>query len=151
MNLIQASLGLFSTNGSATRQMWKVKQTGLSFGETLHLATKIYLNRELTRAGMTSQNQLKSMFRSFYSTVLLICTIPHHSLVFRWLAIPWLQSELDKWIIMCNRSASWSNTKKVLPHGIPELMWQKPEQYDIVNFEVWSSQPPQYLRVKFYC
>ena len=58
------------------------------------------------------------------------------SLVFRWLAIPWLQSELDKWVIVRNRTLPRANTKKVLPHGIPELMREKPEQFGALDFKV---------------
>ncbi|EDR02202.1 uncharacterized protein LACBIDRAFT_332541 [Laccaria bicolor S238N-H82] len=58
------------------------------------------------------------------------------SLVFRWLAIPWLQSELDKWVIVRNRTPPRANTKKVLPHGIPELMREKPEQFGALNFKI---------------
>ena len=58
------------------------------------------------------------------------------SLVFRWLAILWLQSELDKWVIVRNRTLPRANTKKVLPHGIPELMREKPEQFGALDFKV---------------
>ena len=58
------------------------------------------------------------------------------SLVFHWLAIPWLQSELDKWVIVRNRTLPRANTKKVLPHGIPELMREKPEQFGALDFKV---------------
>lgn len=58
------------------------------------------------------------------------------SLLFRWIAIPWMQSELDKWVNIRNNTASRANTKKVLPHGIPAMIRQKPEQYNAVNFKV---------------
>lgn len=58
------------------------------------------------------------------------------SLVFRWLAIPWLQSELDKWVTIRNRTLPRADTKKVLPHGIPELMREKPEQFGALDFKV---------------
>ena len=67
-----------------------------------------------------------------YSAILSLLS----SLVFRWLAIPWLQSELDKWVIVRNRTLPRANTKKVLPHGIPELMREKPEQFGALDFKV---------------
>lgn len=137
-NSIPALSALFNTGGSATRRMWRAKQIGLYSGETSHLGTKISSNQELTRVGMMSANQLKSTSFSWVVIPLKKAQIwhPHLSLVFRWLAIPWLQSELDKWVTIRNRAPSRSNTKKVLPHGIPELMRQKPGKYDIVDFKV---------------
>ena len=58
------------------------------------------------------------------------------SLLFRWLAIPWLQSELDAWIVLCNRTAPRADKKKLLPHGIPELIRQKPEKYSVLDFKI---------------
>jgi hypothetical protein len=58
------------------------------------------------------------------------------NLVFRWLAIPWLQSELDKWVTIRNRTLPRADTKKVLPHGIPELMREKPEQFGALDFKI---------------
>ena len=76
------------------------------------------------------------------------------SLVFCWLAIPWLQSELDKWVTIRNRTRPRSDTKKVLPHGIPELMREKPEQFGAIDFKVIDSPihflvfPPLLLNIK---
>ena len=58
------------------------------------------------------------------------------SLLFRWLAIPWLQSELDAWVVIRNRTAPRADRKKLLPHGIPELIRQKPEKYSVLDFKV---------------
>ena len=35
-----------------------------------------------------------------------------------------------------NRTLPRSDTKKVLPHGIPELMREKPEQFGALDFKV---------------
>jgi hypothetical protein len=64
--------------------------------------------------------------------------VKHQSLVFRWLAIPWLQAELDKWVIMYNSSPRRANKHKTLPHGIPDLIHAKPERYNSKNFQVCS-------------
>jgi hypothetical protein len=68
--------------------------------------------------------------------VITVILFYFYSLVFRWLAIPWLQSELDKWVTIRNRTLPRADTKKVLPHGIPELMREKPEQFGALNFKV---------------
>ncbi|KAF8200101.1 hypothetical protein BJ912DRAFT_873378 [Pholiota molesta] len=62
---------------------------------------------------------------------------PLENLVFRWIAIPWIQSELDKWVTLRNRTASRSNTKKITPHGIPELMRERPNHFDgVIDFKI---------------
>ncbi|KAM6489625.1 hypothetical protein JOM56_014947 [Amanita muscaria] len=61
------------------------------------------------------------------------------SLVFRWLAIPWLQAEIDKWMNMYNSSYRRANKHKTLPHGIPDLIHAKPERYKSQNFQIMIS------------
>jgi hypothetical protein len=58
------------------------------------------------------------------------------SLVFRWLAIPWIQTQLDQWVQMRNLTAPRSNRKKILPHGIPAIIRQKPEKFGSMDFKV---------------
>ena len=58
------------------------------------------------------------------------------SLVFRWLAIPWIQAELDEWVMLRNRTAPRADRNKILPHGIPELIRNKPEKYGTLDFKV---------------
>ncbi len=60
------------------------------------------------------------------------------SLVFHWIAIPWLQAEIDKWVQMYNSSPRRANKNKLLPHGIPDLIHQKPERFKSKNFQVES-------------
>ena len=98
----------------------------------------MYLNRELTRAGMMSISHL----RSTSITATIVWTSDRsmrHSLVFRWLAIPWIQSELNAWVALRNQTAPRADCKKILPHGIPELMQQKPEKFGVMDFKVWCS------------
>jgi hypothetical protein len=78
-----------------------------------------------------------------YVTVLrLNCTTTNShsislcSLVFRWIAIPWLQAEIDKWVQMYNSSTRRANKNKLLPHGIPDIIHQKPERFQSKNFQV---------------
>ncbi|KAM6490138.1 hypothetical protein JOM56_014457 [Amanita muscaria] len=57
-------------------------------------------------------------------------------LVFRWLAIPFIQAELDEWRVLRNRTAPRKNKHKILPHGIPEIIWHKPDKFGARNFKV---------------
>ncbi|KZV61242.1 hypothetical protein PENSPDRAFT_566818, partial [Peniophora sp. CONT] len=56
--------------------------------------------------------------------------------IFRWLAIPWLQTELDAWQNLQNMTARRANKQKILPHGPPALILEHPDQYDTVDFKV---------------
>jgi hypothetical protein len=51
------------------------------------------------------------------------------SLIFRWLAIPWIQAELDPWVLQRNRTAPRADKNKILPHGIPEIIREQPQLY----------------------
>ena len=61
---------------------------------------------------------------------------PKLSLIFRWLAIPWIQSELDKWVLHRNRTRPRYDSKKILPNGIPLVIRDKPEKFDAMDFKV---------------
>jgi hypothetical protein len=45
----------------------------------------------------------------------------------------------DAWIALRNRTAPRADRKKLLPHGIPELIRQKPENYSVLDFKVCRS------------
>jgi len=61
----------------------------------------------------------------------------YRSLVFRWLAIPWLQAEIDEWVRIKNRSAPRADKNKILPHGIPSIIRAKPHKYNALDFKVF--------------
>jgi hypothetical protein len=109
------------------------RPTGLCFDVTLLLDMRIYLNLGSLLDIITLTMYLKSeyLIKNDYRHLIFF-----FSLVFRWLAIPWLQSELDKWVTIRNRTLPRADTKKVLPHGIPELMREKPEQFGALDFKV---------------
>jgi hypothetical protein len=58
------------------------------------------------------------------------------SLVFRWLAIPWIQAEIDQWVLHRNLNAPRADKHKILPHGIPDLIRAKPHMYGSFDFKV---------------
>ncbi|KAF7326235.1 hypothetical protein MKEN_00476200 [Mycena kentingensis (nom. inval.)] len=58
------------------------------------------------------------------------------SLLFRWLFIPYLQKELDKWTARQNNTMRRAHKHRVLPHGIPTEIHNNPERWDGLNFGV---------------
>jgi hypothetical protein len=56
--------------------------------------------------------------------------------LFRWLAIPWLQAEIDSWVRFKNRTAPRAVRGKVLPHGIPALIRAHPTHFGSLDFKV---------------
>ncbi|KAF8215519.1 hypothetical protein K438DRAFT_2104665 [Mycena galopus ATCC 62051] len=61
---------------------------------------------------------------------------PLEKLVFRWLAIPWLQAELDAWVCRYNSTPRRRDKNKILPHGIPDLIVAKPHLYGTEDYKV---------------
>ncbi|KAJ7602178.1 hypothetical protein DFH06DRAFT_1348766 [Mycena polygramma] len=61
---------------------------------------------------------------------------PLQKLVFRWLAIPWLQGELDDYAFHHNTTPRRADKHKILPHGIPNMIHLKPEQYGTKDYKV---------------
>ncbi|KIK14796.1 hypothetical protein PISMIDRAFT_59358, partial [Pisolithus microcarpus 441] len=57
-------------------------------------------------------------------------------LVFRWLFIPWLQQELDAYRDRVNNTAKRRDRNKVLPHGVPNLIYDDPGDYEALDFKV---------------
>jgi len=57
-------------------------------------------------------------------------------LIFRWLAIRWLQAELDAWMRCLNSSPRRADKHKLLPRGIPDLIHAKPHLYGSKDFKV---------------
>ncbi|KAJ7455486.1 hypothetical protein FB451DRAFT_1342284 [Mycena latifolia] len=61
---------------------------------------------------------------------------PLDKLVFRWLAIPWLQREIDAWVKRFNSTTRRADKHKILPHGIPDLIASKPESFATKDYKV---------------
>ncbi|KAJ7807137.1 hypothetical protein B0H14DRAFT_3152660 [Mycena olivaceomarginata] len=58
------------------------------------------------------------------------------SLIFRWVFIPWLQKELDLYRDRVNNTAKRADRNKVLPHGVPNHMYEAPEDYGALDFKI---------------
>ncbi|KAJ6583676.1 hypothetical protein B0H10DRAFT_2168133 [Mycena sp. CBHHK59/15] len=65
---------------------------------------------------------------------------------FRWLAIPWLQAELDAWVRRYNSAPRRRDKHKILPQGTPDLVVGKPHLYGTHDykargvFRVWLTR-----------
>ncbi|KAI6137018.1 hypothetical protein F5141DRAFT_1209330 [Pisolithus sp. B1] len=60
-------------------------------------------------------------------------------MVFCWVFIPWLQVELNSYQDHINNSQKHCDKRKVLPHGIPELIYTCAEDYGALDFKVMVS------------
>ncbi|KAF8996698.1 hypothetical protein BDQ17DRAFT_1249445 [Cyathus striatus] len=64
---------------------------------------------------------------------------PDHTIeamVFRWVFIPWLQSELDGYKDRVNNTAKRADRNKVLPHGVPNDIFENPNEYGVLDFKI---------------
>lgn len=58
-------------------------------------------------------------------------------LCFRWIAIPWMQKEVDEWKDQRNRNTPRRHRHKFLPHGIPLLIRGRPQDFNVLDFKVY--------------
>ena len=58
------------------------------------------------------------------------------SLLFRWVAIPWLQVEIDKWVNFKNKTAPRAFRHKILPHSVPTLIRTSLSLFNALDFKV---------------
>ncbi|EDQ99277.1 uncharacterized protein LACBIDRAFT_316760 [Laccaria bicolor S238N-H82] len=77
-------------------------------------------------------------------------TRPLDVLVFRWLFIPWLQTEINAYVERVNNTRKRADRNKVLPHGPPNDIFASPERYGCLDFKV-KVEPEafEYVREKF--
>ncbi|KAF8494702.1 hypothetical protein F5888DRAFT_1616836 [Russula emetica] len=57
-------------------------------------------------------------------------------LVFRWLAIPWLQKAADSYVYDHNTTRRRANRRKVLPNEVPDVMFKNPEIVNALDFKI---------------
>ncbi|KAJ7670123.1 hypothetical protein DFH06DRAFT_1372925 [Mycena polygramma] len=58
------------------------------------------------------------------------------ALVFRWVFIPWLQTELDRYVERINNTAKRADRNKILPHGVPNDICEHPANYGVLDFKI---------------
>ncbi|KAG1875957.1 hypothetical protein C8R48DRAFT_591755 [Suillus tomentosus] len=61
-------------------------------------------------------------------------------MIFRWVFIPWLQCELDRYQDRVNNTLKRPDRNKVLPHGVPNLIYESPEDFGALDFKVMVTQ-----------
>jgi hypothetical protein len=57
-------------------------------------------------------------------------------MLFQWIAIPWLQAEIDSWVHFKNITAPRAVRNKILPHGIPAIIRAHPSHFQALDFKV---------------
>ncbi|KAG2134218.1 hypothetical protein BD769DRAFT_1385810 [Suillus cothurnatus] len=57
-------------------------------------------------------------------------------LIFRWVFIPWLQRELDGYKDRINNTAKRRDRNKVLPHGVPNLIYNSVHDFGALDFKI---------------
>ncbi|KAJ7826088.1 hypothetical protein B0H14DRAFT_3144997 [Mycena olivaceomarginata] len=62
--------------------------------------------------------------------------VPLENLVFRCIAVPFVQVQLDIWVKHRNETKPRKDRHKVLPHGIPALLRAKPAFYQLSDFKI---------------
>ncbi|KAJ7348305.1 hypothetical protein DFH08DRAFT_914298 [Mycena albidolilacea] len=58
------------------------------------------------------------------------------ALVFRYVFIPWLQQELDAYHDRINNTAKRADRNKILPHGVPNDIYEHPSDYGVLDFKI---------------
>ncbi|KAG0700694.1 hypothetical protein DFH29DRAFT_1000934 [Suillus ampliporus] len=58
-------------------------------------------------------------------------------LVFRWVFIPWLQWELNAYQDHVNNSVKQHDRNKILPHGVPNLIYKAVKDFGTSDFKVF--------------
>ncbi|KAG2028797.1 hypothetical protein BDR03DRAFT_882683, partial [Suillus americanus] len=61
-------------------------------------------------------------------------------LVFRWVFIPWLQQELNAYRDCINNSLKWCDRNKILPHGVPNIIYEAAEDFGALDFKIKLEQ-----------
>ena len=56
-------------------------------------------------------------------------------LLLRWVIIPWLQCEMDRFHDHFNNTRKCQDKHKVLPQGVPNHIYENPEAYDGLDFK----------------
>ncbi|KAF8149133.1 hypothetical protein B0H34DRAFT_758164 [Crassisporium funariophilum] len=66
--------------------------------------------------------------------------LPLHVFVFRWIFIPFLQTELNAWKDLVNNTKKRADRNKVLPHGVPNDIHFFPTRYGCLDFKIKVEQ-----------
>ncbi|KAG6848989.1 hypothetical protein H0H93_012194 [Arthromyces matolae] len=89
-------------------------------------------------------SQLRRRFTPGFEDILEIGVVnewydignPLDALLFRWIFIPWMQKELDAYRERVNNSKKRADRNKILPHGVPNDIFERPEHYGCLDFKI---------------
>ncbi|KAG1879969.1 hypothetical protein F4604DRAFT_1891662 [Suillus subluteus] len=57
-------------------------------------------------------------------------------MIFHWVFIPWLQQELNAYQDRINNTAKRRDRNKILPHGVPNLIYHSAEDFGALDFKI---------------
>ena len=140
IDLIHRYRVLFNINGNLIKWMSSPKYGGRIFDRTLLPDSKTFLNKgwllDFTILIIPLKGKKPFFFLLSHSRFGSWCSLT--SLIFRYIAIPWLQAELDKFVSRFNNSPRRANWRKILPQGVPNLINSKPHLFGAKDFRVCS-------------
>ncbi|KAJ6504737.1 hypothetical protein C8R47DRAFT_1038046 [Mycena vitilis] len=79
---------------------------------------------------------LEDLFQRGVNDGLYDVGVQLENLIFRWIAIPFVQIQLDIWVRHRNETKPRKDKHKVTPHGIPALLRAKPDFFGLVDFKI---------------
>ena len=91
--------------------------------------------------GLYDVNNPLEKWAKFWTHNNIFLSLSFHSLLFHWIAIPWLQVKIDKWVNFKNTTAPCAVRNKILPHGVPALIHSRPSHFGAVDFKVCKYTP----------
>lgn len=135
--LIRTSRIRCSIVGWQRKKIFHQRLFGVFTGERAVLAMKVSCNLVSNKVGMIPRSLWKRRFHSHTCIYALMSQC--HRLVFRYIFIPWLQNELDEYVVKNNTTKKRHNRKVARPNGVPLLVEQAPERFDARDYKVFFS------------
>ena len=124
-----------SIAGCVKRRMWFPKLDGLRCGDDGALVLKMCWTLVCMKTGMILQIQSSCKLNpKYWNKTAYKKWLPR--LLFCWLFIPWIQRELDSWLVRYNNDKKQADKNKILPQGAPNDIYDSPKKYGVLDFKV---------------
>ena len=134
---------LSSTSGNLATQTSNQSKCGGDFVGHGPPDMKSFWTKGSSSSGSTTSMSRIGAFMHVITPKASKLTEHRNRLVFRWLAIPWLQKEVDSYVRIHNTTRRRANRHKVLPNGIPDGMFHNPETVNALDFKVSNCLDPK--------